>query len=297
MNLPQKPIIALLAAAFIALLTLIVYLARSPVLVVTDEAFVLLYGQSRIKSETKKASFSLFRKLRTVLIADDSGVDMVPIAINEVSTRPYCVLFPLRFAHAARIYREQNPEISVVILEGRYPDGENAVFSAAGINVNDYFIYKTDFDDEFLKAGLVAAALDNEKNGKIVVFMEPHIQIQARTVFLQALGSLNNPLDTRFYTSFSQFSEIPDISCAVLAGEGAGFFENNSDIPVVFFTWNNPVFMPPEVVLIVNDSPWIQAVGAVRMVSAGLKQGKIRSKYIVLKSQNIDTELLHKILK
>jgi hypothetical protein len=104
-------------------------------------------------------------------------------------------------------------------------------------------------------------------------------------------------LDTRFFTSFSQYSEISDISCLVLAGEGAEILENNQDIPVVFFTWNNPVFMPLEVVLIVNDSPWIQAAGAVRMVSAGLKQGKIRSKYIVLKRENIDTELLHKIVK
>jgi hypothetical protein len=297
MKLPKKPIIALLAASFIALLTFIVYFARSPVLVVTDESFVLIYGQDRIRSETKAASFSLFRRLKTVLIADEAGMDIVPVAVSEVSSRPYCVLFPLRFAHAARVYREQNPEIPVVLLEGRYSDGENALISSAGINVNDYFIYKTDFDDEFTKAALVSTAIDNEKNGKIVVFMEQYIQIQARTVFLQTLGSINTPLDTRFFTSFSQFSEISDISCVVLAGEGSEYFEDNSGVPVVFFTWNNPLFMPIDVVLVVNDSPWVQAVQAVRMVSAGQKQGKIRSKFIVLKRENIDTELLHKIVK
>jgi hypothetical protein len=224
-------------------------------------------------------------------------MDMVHIAVSEVSSRPYCVLFPLRYARAARNYREQNPQIPVVILEGRYPDGDNPVFSSIGINKDDYFVYKTDFDDEFYKAGLVAAALDNGKNGKIVVFMPSNIQTQARTVFLQAIGSLNNPLDTRFFTSFSQFSEIPDISCIILAGEGSDYFEKSLKVPVVFFTWNNPVYIPSDVVLLVNDSPWIQAVRAVRMVSSGMAQGKIRSKYIVLKRENIDTELLRKILK
>jgi hypothetical protein len=297
MKLPKKPILALLAAAFIALLTLIVFFARAPVLAVTDEAFVRLYGQDRIRSESRAASFSLFRRVRTVLIADDAGADIVHIAVSEVSRRPYCVLFPLRFARAARIYSEQNPEIPVVLLEGRYPDSENAIFSSVGINPNDYFVYKTDFDDEFTKAGLVAAAIDNEKNEKIVVFIESHIQIQARTVFLQTLGSINKPLDTRFFTSFSDFPEISEISCVVLAGEGAEYLEKNSSVPIVFFTWNNPLFMPPEVVLLINDSPMVQTVRAVRMVSAGLKQGKIRSKYTVLKRQNIDTELLRKIVK
>jgi hypothetical protein len=285
------------SAAFAVFLAVIVYFARSPVLLVTDEAFVTIYGQSRIRSASKAASFALFRRIRTVLIADDAGNDIVHIAVKDVSSRPYCVLFPLRFAHAARIYREQNPEIPVVILEGRYLGGENPALFAAGINFNDYFIYKTDFDDEFYKAGLIAAAIDNGKNGKIAVFLQSHLQIQAKTVFLQALGSINKPLDTRFFTSFSEFAEIPDISCVVLIEEGAEYFDNNSGVPVVFFTWNNPLFIPPDAVILVDDSPWVQAVQAVRMVSSGLKQGKIRSKFIIRKRENIDTALLHKIVK
>jgi len=278
--------------AFVMLVPMVIFEARSPVLIVTDQAFLPLYGQTRIRRETLIASFVLFRRVETVFVADDAGYDTVQFAVAGVSTSPFCVLFPLRFAQAARLYRENNPQIRVVLLEGR--NDEESGLSSTGSSASDYFIYKTDTESDFFRAGLAAAALDMDKNGKIAVFLESGTGTQARDAFLQALNSLEKPLETHFFTSFSAFNDLPDLSCVVLAGAGAEYLGNENGVPVIFMTWIDPFLVPADVVIVVNDSPWAQAVEAVRMVTAGVGQGQIKSKFHVLK-ENIDKKVLLKL--
>ena len=287
----KAPVIAAIIA-FILLVSLIIFEVRSPVLIVTDQAFLPLYGQTRIRRETSIASLVLFRRVETVSVADDAGYDTVQFAVAGVSSSPFCVLFPMRFAQAARLYRENNPQIHVVLLEGR--NGEGDGFSSIGSSASDYFIYKTDIENDFFRAGLAAAALDMGKNGKIAVFLESGIETQAKDAFLRAINSLEKPLETRFFTSFSAFNDIPDLSCVVLAGAGAEYLEQENGVPVIFMTWIDPFLVPDDVVIVVNDSPWSQAVEAVRMVTAGVGQGQIQSKFHILK-KDIDKEILRKL--
>jgi hypothetical protein len=90
----KKLVIAAVSVIAIVVVLLIVFLVRSPVLIITDIAFVAVYGESRIRQETIKSSFALFRQIRTVPIADDASDDIVRIAVTDVSSRPFCVLFP-----------------------------------------------------------------------------------------------------------------------------------------------------------------------------------------------------------
>ena len=276
----------------ILLVPLIILEVRPPVLIVTDQAFLPLYGQTRIRRETLIATLALFRRVETVSVADDAGYDTVQFAVTGVSSRPFCVLFPLRFAQAARLYRESNPQIHVVLLEGRNDEGSG--LSSTGSSAGDFFIYKTDTESDFFRAGLAAAALDMDKNGIIAVFLESGIEKQAKEAFLRAINSLEKPLETRFFTSFSDFSEIPGLSCVVLAGAGAEYLEQENGVPVIFMTWIDPFLVPDDVAIVVDDSPWAQAVEAVRMVTAGIGQGQIPSKFYILK-KNIDKEVLHKL--
>jgi hypothetical protein len=271
------------------------YLDRSPVLVVTDLAFVSLYGEARIRQETLLSSFLLLRSVRIVPVADDASDDIVRIAIADASQNPFCVIFPSRFIRSAHIYREQNHGIPVVILEGR--QGSVSVNSIIGGNLNDYYIYKTDMNTEFQKAGKAAAALDMGKNGKIAVFLDPQIQAQAADAFLQGVNSLENRPQALFFNDFSQFSEIPDLSCVVLAGSGAEFLEKNEGIPVIFFSWIDPPMLPAEVALLINDSSLAQTVEAVRMVMTGQKEGLLQSKYVNFKTDYIERKALRKIYK
>jgi len=275
----------------------LVYIARSPVLIVTEQAFIGLYGKDRIRREASRSSFALFRPVKTVAVANDSGDDIVPFAVDEVSSRPFCVIFPLRFARSARLYHEQNPKITVILLEGRFPENSNPSEFALSGGSEGYFIYKTDINADFYRAGLAAASLNGDKNGSIVVFFDTRIQRQAREAFMEAINELENQPDTRFFTSFSQFYDISDLSCVVLAGSGAEYLEKKTGVPVILFSWLDPELIPSDVVLLVNDSPWAQVLEAVKRVKSGENQGRIRSKFELQKNKKFDRGILRKINK
>jgi len=271
----------------------IIFQMRSPVLIVTDMAFIPLYGDERIRDKSLRSSLVLFRPVKTVIIANDAGDDIVLIAINDISSRPHCVIFPLRFAHSARQYREQNPLVPVIILGNRYE--ENFIISALGGNANDYYIYTTDVHAEFHRVGLIAAALDMNKNGRIAVFMENNLQTQVRETFSNALNSGNSSPQAVFYSSFSSFSGSQDFSCVILAGTGSEYMDRESDIPVIIFTWIDPDLLSSGFILVIDDSPWAQTVQAVRMASQKMPSGRILSEFTFLKSRNADIGTLRKM--
>lgn len=297
MKLRSKTSVIIIAAAFVLLIFIIVYFARSPVLIVTDQTFILLYGEERIRSEQKSASKSLFRRVKIVSIADDVADDIVKIAVSDASSRPFCVIFPLRFARAARLYREENTQIPVILLDGR--NNDERFLSALGSDENDYFIYKTDVDSDFYRAGITAAAFITEENGRIAVLLDPGILSQAGEAFSRGVDSLENPPRVSFYTSIQENIENPDIFCVVLAGAGAEYFDREMETrkPVILFTWLDPVYLPDDVVITVNDSPLVQAVPAVRMAASNTANGKIQSKFLVINKKNIDRAILRKIQK
>jgi hypothetical protein len=297
MKLRPKTIIIAASLAFLVLVIFIVFFVRSPVLVVTEISFAEIYGEKRLLSETAHSSFVLFRRVKPVAVADDAGDDIILAAINGASSKPFCVLFPLRFAKTARDYREKNPGIPVVLLEGRYPEGVNPASFAIGGNTEDYFIYRTDIFADFYRAGLAAAILDGEKNEKIAVFLESSIQTQAKEALSKALNDAGKPLQTYFFTAYSQFTGNQDISCVVLTGTGADYLDKYSDLPVIFFTWINPEMMPQDVVLVFDDSPWIQAVSAVRMAKAGMTKGQIPSKILFTGGKGVDRGASRKLRK
>ncbi|MDR1836238.1 MAG: hypothetical protein LBQ89_01120 [Treponema sp.] len=294
MNVKLK--ITVFAASLAAVLSVpfFIFVSRSPVLIVTDQSFVSLYGEARIRCETFLSSLSLFRPVKIVEAVDDAGGDIVRFAVEDFSSRPYCVLFPLRFIHAARLYSEYNPGVPVVLLEGRRGDDD---IQGVSDGENGYYSYKTDIDMDFYRAGIAAAALGMGKDGKIAVFLEPRILAQAREAFLRAVEAGENPRETLFFTSFSQYTDIPGLSCVVLAGAGAEFLETGSGVPVILFSWIDPKFVPAGVVLVVNDSPWVQIVEAVRMAAAGSARGLIQSEFRFIGVKNINRETLRKIQK
>jgi len=269
------------------------------VLIVTEESFIELYGKQRMNMEAFGASLAMFRPVKTVSVANDAGDDIVPFAIADKSSEPFCVLFPLRFARSARLYKEQNMNIPVIILEGRYPESENPSHFALGTNFSGFFIYKTDINIDFYRAGLAASGIKPNQNSintlinsgispseaettkKIIVFTERSLP-QARDNFMQALLSRGNMPEIHFYTNFSQFSGNLDQSCIVMAGSGSEFLDKKAGVPIVIFSWLDPLMMPPEAVLVINDSPWAQVRQAVKLFNAGELTGQIASKFVFL---------------
>ena len=294
-----KKLVILIGAAIALLTPCVIFLCRSPVIIVADTASMLLGGEARIRRESAAAAFALFRPVKTIIMADDAGDDVIPYAIDKASRRPYCVLFPLRFARSAQQYRQLNPNTLIVILEGRFGENNTPALTALGGSQVGYFIYRTDINADFFGAGLAAYILDKESNiennGRIVVFLEPGVQRQGREAFFRAINTLENPPETVFLTSFSQYSEIPGLSCVVLAGTGIEFLEHDLSVPMILFSRIDPALVPNEVVIVLDDSPWAQAARAVRMAAGGLAEGEIPSKFIFKNTQKISRRALRKI--
>ncbi|WP_461248296.1 hypothetical protein [Treponema sp. R6D11] len=297
MKLGPKTIKIAASLAVFLIIILIVFLARSPVLIVTDISFAELYGKKRLRQETARSSLVLFRRVKPVTVANDAGDDIIQAAVEKASSKPFCVIFPLRFAKVAVGYREKNTSIPVVLLEGRYGEEENPAEFAIGGKLEDYFIYKTDIYADFYRVGLAAAVIDGDKNERIAVFLEPNIQKQAREAISNAQKDPDKPLQTSYFTYFPQFSGNQGYSCVIISGNGVEYFDKYSDIPVIFFTWINPELIPDDVVLIFNDSPWIQVASAVRMVKAGVKNGKIPSKILFAGGKGLSRQIIRKLRK
>ena len=277
-------------AAFVAAVLFLIFHARSPVLILAEQSFLSFYGEDRIKQESFYASLSLFRPVKTVVVASDAGDDLVQYAIENISSRPYYVLFPLRFARSAEIYHGQNPDIRIILLEGRIPQRDDRSDRQAG-----FFIYRTDLESDFFRAGIASAALDNENSGKTALFIEPHVLQQAREAFFLAFEGQEKQPEAYFFTSFSAFSGIQDLSCVVMAGNGYEYLNEKSGVPVILFSWLNPFLAPSDVVLIVNDSPWVQAVRAVKLADTGEMTGNIPSKFLAADKNKVNRGLLRRI--
>lgn len=273
------------------------FYARSPVLVLAEKSFTVLYGEKRARREAFRSSLALFRPVKPVITADDAGDDIIQVSVKAASKKPFCVLFPLSFSTAAKMYRENNPDVPVVILEGRYFEDATPSKFAIGNNTDDYFLYKTDVSLDFYRAGIAAGLIIGEKEGRVAVFLDSHLQNQGREAFLRALSDMEKQVQTSFYTSYAQFSSITNVLCVVLAGVGVEYLEKYSNIPVIFFSWMDPELIPLDVAMVINDSPWVQAEQAARMVRGRAAKGKIQSKMVFLHGNGIEKKIKKNLRK
>ena len=129
---------------------------RSPVLIVTDASFSLLYGAERFRNKSFMTSLELCRRVIPVNVNESAVPNLVALAVDSVSRRPKAVLFPYRYIEGAKVYRESHPEVPVLVMGGRNtptPGDTGLVFIG------------TDFALDLYRAGLCAAffARDNKR--------------------------------------------------------------------------------------------------------------------------------------
>jgi len=294
---------------FAVIAALFIFYIRPPVLIVTEKSFIEIYGKERIQNEAFSSALAMFRPVKIVTVANDAGEDTVPFAVSSAAIKPFCVIFPLRFVKSAVLYRELAPNIPIVVLEGRYLEEENPSGSVLGEEKSEYFVFKTDISDDFYRIGLAVttiklkndqkyenSTLDEGKKGRVALFLDYKIN-KMKDVFLRGLYDNGELFETLFYNGYSQYMELPDLSCAVMAGTGTDFMEKKTDVPIISFTWIDPSLLPFNVAMIVNDSPLAQARQAVKMVKSGVKNGLIKSEFRVLDRTKFDRKLIAIIKK
>ena len=305
MKKKSRTVIVFILFAVMLSIPVIIFFTRAPVLIVAEQAFVLIYGENRLRIETIKSSLTLFRHVKTIRMAQDAGDDIIRFAIQDVSKDPYCVIFPLRYARSAVFYSEHNSGHRILILEGRYSLDNNI---RALMQNEQFFIYKTNIQDEFYRAGVAAAFLAGNNSGNIALFIDPAQNslygTQARSAFLRGINDFydlyageyrSSPPETSFFLSFSDYQDI-QLSCVVMAGAGQEYFEKKTGVPAILFTWMEPAYTPPDTVIIVDDSLWIQTVNAVKMAfDPENEETLLKSRFRVLDRGKFSADVLRKI--
>ena len=232
-----------------------VFLARPPVLIVTDSSFNLLYGPERLRQRQHQISISLFRRVIPVTVSEHAGPDLVAIAAEEAFRIPRAVLFPYRYLEGAVLYKENNPDVTVMLTGGRNPiptvlTGTNITYVRTNTMVDMY------------RAGLSAAVFAGEKN--ILIFDDgifPEDYRESLRELLSSRGFMNQVIFQNLHAHVPSFDGIGSV---ILTGPAFRFIEQNLDIPVILFSWADPAFTPRTVKLIFNDSPWALAATALR---------------------------------
>jgi len=299
-------IIAIFAAPWV------VFSARAPVLVVTEAPFVTLYGEARLLQERKMAARALFRRVKPVLVADGVSPDMVVFAITEASKRPKCVLFARSQAPAAGRYHEQFPEITVVVLSG--------LTSTPELPPPDGFlcIYGTDRLADLYRAGLFAGILgvagrkivpqtenQDEKPAEkqpepaktYILWQDRTIQQEGREHFSRGVQESDPDSNAIFINVAAQLPDVRGIACLTLTGAGAEYLERNTPVPLILFSWLDPIMVPQKVVVQFDDSVWALAVPAARMALRRQAEGKIPSKPLIFSRKTSDNSIFRLLQK
>jgi hypothetical protein len=293
----HKKLVAALAGVLIAMtIGGLVFYGQPPVLVVTDAAFIELYGKGRIRRERILFSLTLFRRVKPVITADGAGPDILVEAVSQASRHPYCVLFPSYLAAAADRFHLQFPETRAVILIGFSPP--------SGFPEPDgvLCVYRTDLETDLYRAGLFAGLLGLKKSSPdapktCFLLQDRYIQAQEREIFSRGLRESDPGATARFVNSPSDMpDDIESISCVVLTRSGAEYLEKNAPIPLILFTWLDPSMLPAETAAAFDDSTWALVVPAVRMAVNSQIEGEIPSKPLLFSGKTADKSI-DRILK
>jgi hypothetical protein len=278
----------------------LIFFLRAPVLVVGDASFAGLYGPARLRRRQFEASAALFRRVKPVLVADNAGPDLVVFAVEEAGSRPFCVIFPYRYADGGRRYAGQFPETPVVILDTRPEDPLVPGQPEAAPDSGRLTTLKTRRREDFFRAGLMAGCIfragkagEEHSGGAILVFQERSLSQtdkNAVTAGLQMSGLDSQPL---FLNTPAEYGGLAEASCVIVSGPAAEFLDRNLKIPQILFSWLDPAMSSQETFVIFDDSPWALAPEAVRQGRAeGSGKGDISSDIIFPKGRIADKRLL-----
>lgn len=268
----------------------LIFLFRSPVLIVTDAPFMEIYGASRIKQRQAGASFALFRRVKPAPAAENAGPDLIVFAVEAAASRPYGVIFPYRYADGARRYAARHPRVRVVILDSRPDmDGDAAGPPERGRAAGEPAFVRTRRQDDFYRAGLCAALAARsrqvpatEKPGpggdaaagrEILVFQEQTLSPADKSALSAGLRARGAGIQPRFLNSPAEYEGVADASCVILTGGAAEYLNLNLKIPVILFSWLDPALTSRETFVIFDDSPWALAGEALRQAKRGEGDG------------------------
>lgn len=244
----------------------VVFLNRSPALILSDAGFDALYGPRRVLIRQAELSLRFFRRVKRVLIAENAGPEAVVFAIEEGGRRPWAVLGHSRYQRGLEEYARQHPDHRVAVIredaapEPPFSGGElESVFADTRLNS--------------WRAGRCAAILAGGGEGQVLVFQDRQDFPVNRDAFLAGLREENSGLDPVYLNGSADYSPWDQVRCVVLGGPADSYFNRNSQIPALLFSWMDPVLSPFTVKIAGDDSPWALAPAIFRSSGDGVFSG------------------------
>jgi hypothetical protein len=300
------------SGAFLALvLPGLVFLLRSPVLIVSDGPFMSLYGESRVRQRQRAAAIALFRRVKPVLVAESAGPDLVVFAVEAADPRPYGVIFPYRYADGGRRYGVRFPRVRTVILDHRsWPavaGGEDAGPPGERRAAGEPVVLRIRRRDDFYRAGLMAGLMARssslsaehsgaggpDSGGEVLVFQERSLSPADKNALLTGLRE-QGAGQSRFLNSPAEYDGLEGASCVILTGPAGEFLDRNLKIPVLLFSWLDPALSSRETLVIFDDSSWALAEAALRLAKRG-EGGEIPSRLVFPRGRIADKGLAREL--
>ncbi|MFP3043344.1 hypothetical protein LQZ19_16140 [Treponema primitia] len=285
----RRIVIIILVILGILALGPILYMFRSPVLIVVDDEFIGLYGLHRSWVKQIETSLKLFRQIKVVRVADGASPDVVAFAAAEAAARPYAALFPFRYRQGAQRYVEESPGIPVGVFGGglqtRSTEDDGLVFIT------------TDKIRDLYRAGRCAAIFARSNGGGILFFTGDLVDWNDKDAFLRGLrdqGFDNSPI---FVDKGEEYTLSQGLSCIIMARAAENYPEDGSSVPMILFSWVDPGVTAREIKLIFDDSPWALATEAAKTLHRGGEARTVPSEILVLQDRIGDAGVLRDIKK
>jgi hypothetical protein len=227
------------------------FLARPPVVIVTDNAFLELYGKKRADTKRYMLSLLLMRRAVFAVVSEEADQDASELVVSTAAKNPYLVLFPERYLEGADRYAAAGGSglagvTRTVVVDGG--DDENG----RGVNIGRAESVRIDRETDLYRAGICAAIL--AKEGSVVVYYQDSLSNTYRDVFRDGLIA-GGYTKTPFFYHYSVAVSQTDIGCAVLlSAANMSFLAEKADIPMVLFSWLDPEYTPNGVTVVFDDS-------------------------------------------
>ena len=279
----KRSFTAIFAGLIIILALIVVFFCRKPVILVTDNAFNVLYGKKRGLFKQFSLSLSLFRPVKTIAIAEGAGPDLVAQGAAGLSRRPLAAFFPYRYKDGALRYLQIRPGSPVIILAGRKPHKEEGNDSA-------FWFYTDTVTDLYRAGGIAGLFAGYDRQNRDIALFYKEIDNSEKEAFIEGLEDQKwsgSPL-------FSPDSAEINLACALIL-EDFRFSEEEKSRSLILFSWMDPVLAPQRTLAIFDDSPWAQISPALDLIGKGEQSGSIPSGIIVCRGDKTQKSLYNGI--
>ncbi|GAB1483821.1 hypothetical protein MASR2M78_26370 [Treponema sp.] len=220
-----------------------VFYARKPLLIVGDEAFDVLYGETRIEGLRLVSSLRIFRPIRRIRVDLSASKESIARSVLENLPHAYAAIFPARYEEAAKLCSLELKSLVLGLSRGDSARDPQLLYAVS------------DRELDFYRAGRAAALYSSN----VILSVAPTRSDMFIESFKRGFRDSGNENLVFIVSGESGFLDFEDYGCIVIAD-----FEKNKAytelkrVPLILFTWMSPLFLPKESVLSFDDSVWAQ---------------------------------------